>query len=364
MGYLICGECGKKYEETQAVWCCDCGGLLDYKGDSIFDVGKVDKSENSLWRYHHVLPVSFENRVSFGEGFTPLQKICVKGKDVLFKFDHIFPSGSYKDRGATVLVSKIKELGIEQVVEDSSGNAGAAIAAYCAKAGIKSKILVPANNSLSKLKQISQVGAELVTIEGSRQDVADKALELAHDSYYASHSYNPYFFEGTKTFAFEICEQLGWDTPDVVVLPVGNGTLLLGAYMGFKQLLAGGVISKLPKIIGVQAENCSPLAKSFESGNYEKILDVVVGETLAEGIAISKPIRFQQILQAVRDSDGFFVTVSEDHLKDAWSRVQRMGIYIEPTAVAAYVGVEKYLESRGKNNEIVVSVFTGHGLKK
>ncbi len=363
MGHLICNECGRRYEETQSVWCCECGGLLDCVSDIVFDVGKVDKNENSLWRYHHVLPVSFENRVSFGEGFTSLQKICVKGKDILFKFDHIFPSGSYKDRGATVLVSKIKELGIKQVIEDSSGNAGAAIAAYCAKAGIKSKILVPASNSLSKLKQISQVGAELLAIEGSRQDVADKALELAHDSYYASHSYNPYFFEGTKTFAFEVSEQLGWVAPDTVVLPVGNGTLLLGAYLGFQQLLAGGVISKLPKIVGVQAENCAPLAKSFGNGEGN-LLVAKVSDTLAEGIAISKPIRCQQILQAVKDSGGCFVTVSERLLADVWGRVKKMGIYVEPTAVAAYAGVEKYLEDGDRGDETIVSVFTGHGLKK
>ncbi|MEM9982561.1 MAG: pyridoxal-phosphate dependent enzyme, partial [Bacteroidota bacterium] len=151
------------------------------------------------------------------------------------KLDFLFPTGSYKDRGASVMISKVKELGIDKVVQDSSGNAGASVAAYCAKAGIACDIYAPKCTSQAKLTQIKMYGATLHLIDGTREDTAQAALEAAQKSYYASHCWNPYFFQGTKTFAFEIAEQMGWKAPDTVILPAGNGTLLIGAYIGFRE---------------------------------------------------------------------------------------------------------------------------------
>ncbi len=363
-GYLFCEKCGKRFTEKDAVWRCECGGLLRYKTLSKFQIEKVDKSVFSLWRYAHALPIDLRYRVSLGEGLTPLEDVNVGTRKVLFKLDYIFPSGSYKDRGATVLVSKLLELGIKEVVEDSSGNAGAAIAAYCAKAGIRSKILVAADNSAGKLQQISSVGAELTAVKGSRQAVADRALQLAEDTYYASHSYNPFFFEGTKTFAYEVAEQLGWNSPDTVVLPVGNGTLLLGAYLGFKHLHESGVIAKIPKIVAVQSQACAPLAKTYLQPKWDNLVNVQSEHTLAEGIAIQKPVRWLEILQAVADTNGEFIQVDDKQIRKALVKVKKMGIYIEPTAVAAYVGVESYLLGKQDSQEVIVSTFTGHGLKK
>ncbi len=200
------------------------------------------------------------------EGFTPLVETDFNGHRVLLKIDYLFPTGSYKDRGATVLISKAKELGIKKVIEDSSGNAGSAIAAYCARAGIGCEIYVPQTTSLGKLVQIQAYGANLRRIEGSREETARVAMEAASRIYYASHCWNPFFLHGTKTFAFEIWEQLGWKAPDVLILPVGHGTLFLGAYLGFKELKEAGLVKRVPKLVAVQSVSCAPLYKAFKKG--------------------------------------------------------------------------------------------------
>ena len=169
-----------------------------------------------------------------GEGFTPLEEIELDGHRVLLKIDYLFPTGSYKDRGATVLISKVKELGIRKVVEDSSGNAGSAIAAYCAKAGIECEIYVPQATSPEKLVQIQAYGATLKRVEGSREKTAEVAMGAASKFYYASHCWNPFFLHGTKTFAFEIWEQMDGKVPDVLILPVGHGTLFWEPISGSK----------------------------------------------------------------------------------------------------------------------------------
>ena len=279
----------------------------------------------------------------------------------MLKQDHLFPSGSYKDRGAAVLVSKVKELGIPRVVEDSSGNAGCAVAAYCAQAGIGCTIMVPEATSPAKLTQIRLHGAELIRVPGSRQETAEAALRLAQNSYYASHSWNPFFFQGTKTFAYEISEQLGWRAPDAVVLPVGNGTLLLGAAIGFGDLLRSGVIAKMPRLVAVQAAACAPLAQAFAGEDVVSLRVDANQRTLAEGIAIATPVRGPQILAAVRNSRGCFLTVSEDDIVAALLDLAGQGFYVEPTSAATIAGLRQYLGM--SDDSLVVSVLTGHGLK-
>ena len=234
--FLSCRSCNKNYDIGEPIWRCHCGGLLDISNDDLFSISDIQLNRHDLWRYQKALPVDYSSIVSFGEGLTPLLKVEIMGREVLIKQDHLFPTGSYKDRGASVLISQIKSLGIRRVVEDSSGNAGCAIAAYCARAGIACDIYVPADTSPAKLAQIESYGATLHKIPGSREDTADAVMAAAHEHYYASHSWNPFFFEGTKTFAYEICEQMNWRAPDFVILPVGNGTLLLGASIGFNRL--------------------------------------------------------------------------------------------------------------------------------
>ena len=359
---LVCVRCGRLYAITQPIWRCACGGVLDIQFRPVFDLERIRVRKPDLWRYREALALEMgSEEVSFGEGFTPLLPVHFGKHEVLVKQDHLFPTGSYKDRGAAVMISQVKALKIDRVVEDSSGNAGCAVAAYCAKAGIACDIYVPASTSQGKLVQIERYGARLHRIPGSREDTARAVETAAEQYYYASHSWNPFFFQGTKTFAFEVCEQLGWKAPDTVVLPAGNGTLLLGAELGFRELRDAGIIPSIPKIIAVQSDGCAPLAAAFEIGaDQPQVVDPRA--TMAEGIAIASPVRGWQILRAVRASGGNFLRVSEEEIHAALLKLCSMGFYVEPTSAATIAGVEKYI-SNSAGGERIVSVFTGHGLK-
>jgi threonine synthase len=331
---------------------------LDFRAR--FPIHKIQKRKPSLWRYREALPIEQDHHiVTFDEGFTPLTEEQFFGKKVFLKQDHLFPSGSYKDRGASVLVSKIKELGIKKIVEDSSGNAGAAIAAYCAKATINCHIYVPEKTAPGKLLQIEQYGAHLHKIPGTREETAKAAEQHAETTYYASHYWNPYFFHGTKTFMFEVVEQLGWKTPDTLLIPVGNGTLLYGSYIGLKELLQENIIDDLPKIIGVQAQNCAPLEyawkKHGEITSYQ-----TTKKTIAEGIAIVNPVRAKDILHAIKETNGDIITVKEKEILEAFRYTLQKGYYIEPTSAVVIAGFKKY---QMKQDEVVVLPLTGHGLK-
>lgn len=359
---LVCTTCSSAFSANEPRWRCHCGGVLDLGFTLKIDPGDLSRRPFNLWRYREAIPVDDDkNIISFREGGTPLFDCEIDDVRMAIKLDYLFPSGSFKDRGASVLVSKVKELGIKHVVEDSSGNAGAAIAAYCASAGIGCDIYVPDSTSPNKLVQIEMMGATLHKIPGSREDTARAVLAAAEKIYYASHSWNPFFLHGVKTVAYEIAEQMAWATPDVLVLPVGNGTLLLGAYLGFKELWGAGVIPNMPKLIAVQAENCAPCAAAFLQ---EKSKPVVVEKkpTLAEGIAVAEPIRGKQILAAVRETGGQFVTVSEAAIAFWLKRLYQQGLYVEPTAAVAFAGLAALKKSLSGSQKIVIAL-TGHGLK-
>jgi threonine synthase len=363
MSKLVCRSCNKEYSLNDVIWRCSCGGLLDIDFESFFPIEKIKKRPPTLWRYREAIPIDNNiNIISFNEGFTPLIPLDFDNKKVMIKLDYLFPSGSFKDRGATVLVSKMKELGIRKVVEDSSGNAGSAIACYCAKAGIEIDVFVPSYTPYGKIAQIESYGANLNKIPGTRDDTAKAALKKAENTYYASHYWNPFFFQGTKTFAFEVTEQLDWRVPDSVILPVGSGSLLLGLFTGFNELLNSKIINRIPRLIGIQAENCAPLAFAFEK-NLNEIPKIERKETIAEGISISEPIRGKQILDIVKKSNGKFIMVSESEIKDALRWITKKGFLIEPTSVVVISGIKKYLNEISKD-EIIVSLFTGHGLKE
>jgi len=315
-----------------------------------------------LWRYREAIPIHNDASIlSMNEGFTPLEEIEFNGGGVLIKIDYLFPTGSYKDRGATVLISKMKEWGVQKVVEDSSGNAGSAIAAYCAKAGIGCDIYVPQYTSPGKLIQIQAYGATLKRVEGSREKTAEKAMEAASKIPYASHCWNPFFLHGTKTFAFEVWEQMDWRAPDTLVLPIGHGTLFLGAYIGFKELKTAGMIKRIPKMVGIQSASCAPLYQAFKKG-WRETRPIEKVETIAEGIAIADPVRGRQILEAIRETGGEVLAVTEKEIKVALKEMGRKGHFIEPTSSATIAGLKKYLRKK-RQNETVVSTLTGMGLK-
>lgn len=359
---LICTECERKYPVDQPIWRCTCGGLLDIEMEASFPIDEIQKRPPDMWRYKEALPINHsEHIISFSEGFTPIIPIEFGGKLVGIKQDHLFQTGSYKDRGASVLISMAKQLGIQHVVEDSSGNAGCAIAAYCARANISCDIYVPANTSPAKLAQITQYGAKLHLIPGSRENTANAVLTAARTTYYASHSWNPFFFQGTKTFAYEIWEQSNFQAPQAIIVPAGNGTLLLGVWIGFNDLKKAGLIASIPRIFAVQAKNCAPLyeAHLLHASEPGKIN---AESTIAEGIAIAEPVRGKQILQAVRRSNGTFVTVTEEEIQTAMIAMHRQGFYIEPTAAATIAAITKLVQSHAEIDQWI-SVFTGHGLK-
>jgi threonine synthase len=343
-------------------WRCDCGSFLDLEFKPKFPIKKILKRGPTLWRYREAIPIlQDEHILSMGEGFTPLEEMEFNGHRVLLKIDYLFPTGSYKDRGATVLVSKLRELGIRKVIEDSSGNAGSAIAAYCARAGIECEIYVPESTSSGKLVQIQAYGATLKKVEGSREKTAKVAMKAASKIYYASHCWNPFFLHGTKTFAFEIWEQIGWRAPDALVLPVGHGTLFLGAYIGFKELKDAGKVERIPRLVGIQSAACAPLYQAFKKG-WREALPIEKKETTAEGIAIANPVRGRQILEAIRETGGEVLAVKEKEIGVAMKEMSRKGHFIEPTSAATIAGLKKYL-SQKKQKEIVVSTLTGMGLK-
>lgn len=362
MDRFFCPNCQRSYPLSPSIWRCGCGSYLDLQFKPRFPIRKILKRNPTLWRYREAIPIERDEYIlSMGEGFTPLEKIELGGYSVLLKIDYLFPTGSYKDRGATVLVSKAKELGIKKVVEDSSGNAGSAIAAYCAKGGVECEIYVPQDTSSAKLVQIEAYGATLRKIAGSRERTAEAAMKAVRQTYYASHCWNPFFLHGTKTFAFEIWEQMGWKAPDTLVLPVGHGTLFLGAYIGFKELKEAGMVKKIPRLVGIQSISCAPLYQAFKKGKEES-LPIVKKETMAEGIAIAEPVRGRQILGAVRESGGEMLAITEDEIAPVLKEMGRQGHFIEPTSAAAIAGLKRYLKGKGKR-EVVVSTLTGMGLK-
>jgi threonine synthase len=364
--HFRCFDCYKDYSLEEPRWRCDCGGLLDIEHQPTFDLKRIRSSDLNMWRYRGAIPLPAQAAiVSFQEGYTPLLPLSIGGREVLVKQEQLFQTGSFKDRGASVLLSAAKSIGVRSLIEDSSGNAGCAVAAYAARAGIKSRILTPAETSPEKLSQIESYGAELELVAGDREATSKAALVAAESQYYASHSWNPYFIHGTKTFAFELVEQLGWTTPDVVVLPVGNGTLLLGTVIGFQELVNAGVVASMPRVVGVQASSCDPLTKAFQKGR-KSLGDedrIASGSTIAEGIAVVAPVRSPQILAAVRATQGELISVSEDEIAISLKEICGKGFFVEPTSAVAIAGLKRYLDTQERADERVVSVFTGHGLK-
>jgi threonine synthase len=356
---FICATCHQHFPTDTCHWRCTCGGLFELTSKAAFPKEAIRRRPPNLWRYREALPLPEDCRtVTLGEVLTPLLPWPVL-PGALLKLEFLFPSGSFKDRGAGLMLSHMRHAGVRQAIEDSSGNAGAAVAAYATRADIACRIFVPASTSEGKLTQIRSYGAVVVPIPGTREDVASAARAEAEHSYYASHVFNPFFFHGTKTFAFEVWEQLGFRAPDCLILPVGHGTLYLGAYLGFRDLLEAGEIPRLPRLIGIQAEPCAPLAARWRGAPF--------GEprpTIAEGIRIATPDRAEAILASCRESGGDLLTVSEHEIVSALHGLARAGLYVEPTAAVAPAGALK-LQAAGRlaAGETTIIPLSGSGLK-
>ena len=329
----------------------DDGGLLGLTPGQGLARDEIERSEPSLWRYRAAIRVEDGGRVSLGEGFTPLVETEWDGRRLLFKCEHLMPTGSFKDRGTAIMMSHLKQAGVEALLEDSSGNAGASIAAYAAAAGIRARIMVPESAPAAKRVQIAAAGAELQEVAGDRDAVEQAALAAAEELFYASHNRQPFFLEGTKTLAFELWEQLGFRAPAAVAAPCGNGANILGLYLGFRELMDAGQIEALPRLHAVQAANNSPIRTLFDGRTLPQ------GPTVADGIATTQPIRGRMVADTVRATGGSVPVVSEEAILGALERLARSGWFLEPTSAVAAAALPQIPE------DDLVLVLTGSGLK-
>lgn len=341
MATYLCPQDGTRAETTSLTWCCPvCQGPwdLDFEVGAGLTLDALPGRVNSLWRYAEALPLAAPV-TTLGEGRTPLVALT---DTVSAKLDFLMPTLSFKDRGAVMLAELARRLSPERVVADSSGNAGTAVAAYCARAGLPCTVYVPQGTSAKKTEQIRAHGAHLHVVPGDREAaaLAARAAADAPGTFYASHVFNPYFLHGTKTYVYELWEDLGGRLPDTLVVPVGNGTLLLGAALATAELHAQGLIARRPALIAVQAEAVSPLAAAFHADADD--LPGTAGPsspTLAEGIAIPRPPRARAILAAVRESGGTFLTVTEEQIRSAQRDLAARGFFVETTGVACWAAV-------------------------
>ncbi len=357
MTEIKCLNCGRQYPDTGAPYACpNCGGLYDYAEP--FTLGDAPASAPGIWRDAMALGVNTEP-LSLGEGHTPLLAAQVAGRQVFFKCEYQNPSASFKDRGEATLVSFLRSRGVTEAVEDSSGNAGASFAAYAARAGIRARVYVPESASGPKREQIASYGAEVVGVPGPRSNAAD-AVRRAADAgeVYASHAYMPFNLPGYATCALEIVEQLG-QSPAAVIVPAGQGGMLLGMSRGFDALAAAGRIAKIPAMIGVQAAACAPLTALFDMGMLG-LSFVTEGATIAEGVRTRSPLRARAVVDAVARSGGRFLAIDEAAILPGRDALARLGFYVEPTSALVWQALQDLLPALA---DPVVAILTGSGYK-
>lgn len=360
MEYL-CRTCGKKYDDSFEGWRCDCGGSLWLNREVKFSRDEIHQNDFSLWRYDEAYPIKKDELVAtFGEGMTPLMKErWDKDYNIYVKNEAIMPTGSFKDRGVTMMINHLALKGVTKITEDSSGNAGASVAEYAAKAGMECSIYVPEGTSKGKVGQVISSGATIHQIPGPREATAE-AAQSAIDGVYASHNWNPYFIEGVKSLAYEIWEQLNFKAPDNIVVPSGNGSLPLSLEQGFRELLINGEVDRMPRIYGIQAENCNPVYRRFH-GLAEEF---DAKPTIGEGIALKISSHIDHVIEAIRSSKGDMLDVSEDEILVGLKKMLKKGYFIEPTSATAFAGLTKLIEEEKIDpKETTVVVISGNGLK-
>ncbi|UCF62465.1 MAG: pyridoxal-phosphate dependent enzyme [Anaerolineaceae bacterium] len=357
-----CVVCGGSYPSTGFPYLCPtCGGIYDFsQGLDYSPSGPPRLGFRGLSRFLSTIPLPpHAELISLGEGETPIVTLQIQGRTVHFKCEHLNPTGSFKDRGSVALVSALSAMGVEEAVEDSSGNAGASFAAYASRAGIHARVFVPSYASGPKQAQIQAYGAEIVRVPGPRSEAA-AAVRRAADAgaVYASHVYLPHGLAGMATVAFEIVEQLG-RTPGAVILPVGHGSLLLGMYRGFLGMVKAGEIGAPAPLVGVQARACAPIWTAYTQGEIQPE-SLTEGETIAEGIRILRPPRAEAVLNAVRKSDGRMVAVDEASIREGRNALAERGLYVEATSAVVWPALMMTINDL---KDPIVVIITGSGYK-
>jgi threonine synthase len=372
--HLRCFNCHTQYPTQTTNYRCEkCDGLLEVS----FQIsGRKTPWKNrglSVWKYRELLPIDNERFVTtLAEGGTGLHYCRRLGREIglkrLFvKNEGENPSGSFKDRGMTVALSKARELGKRKVVCASTGNTAASLAAYSARAGLQCIVIIPEGSvAAGKLLQVIIHGARIFQVSGNFDEAmrAVVALTDRRKGFYLMNSLNPFRLEGQKTLAFEVCDQLDGEAPDTLVLPVGNGGNISAIWKGFGEFLTLGVTRTRPRMIGVQAEKAAPIAKAVRR-KQDKIQPVTNPRTIASAIRIGSPVNWTKVLPAIKESHGTAETVSDKEIIAAQRDLaSKEGIFVELASAASMAGLRKSREAgRIDQSDLVVCVTTGHGLK-
>ncbi|MFX0097531.1 MAG: pyridoxal-phosphate dependent enzyme [Candidatus Hodarchaeota archaeon] len=358
---LRCTRCGSP-SANLLDYKCHCGSPLEVRLDSEFDKRRIRKRNFSAWRYMEFYPyLDKKEIVSLGEGWTHIVKLK---ENLYLKLEFLNPTCSFKDRGSTTLISAIhrrvkKERGY--ISEDSSGNAGASIAAYASRSGLKARIYVPASVLGQKLNQILFYGAEVERVGGKRSEVAIEAQKPRRGKFYVGHIWHPIFNDGVRTLAYELAEQFEWRPPDNVYLPVSAGTLLLGVIRGFRHLMDSGLMDGSPRIVACQPEQVSPLHHKLTSQPFSppKVID-----SIADALVSLNPPFLDLMVDGLKKTGGKTEAVGEAQIYDAFVELAKNGFFVEPSSAVAYAAYKKHEElGQLSESQITVIVLTGSGLK-
>jgi threonine synthase len=371
---LKCSECGQMVSPDQINTYSTCGRceksplVVNYDLEAL-QKDAIDVNERSMWRYFEVLPVkNRKNVVSLGEGWTPLVK--TKRLASVLDLDHLTikdeslnPTGSFKARGLSAAVSKAKELGIENCIIPTAGNAGGALAAYCAHGGLKATVVMPAHTPKAFKLECEYFGSTVILVDGLINDCARKVVELNNNGDYfdVSTMKEPYRLEGKKTMGYEIVEQSNWTLPDVIFYPTGGGTGLIGIWKAFHEMKkAGWINGPFPKMIAVQSENCKPVVDNYLGNTPSKFQS-----TIANGLAVPFPFAHKMIQKVLKESSGIAIAVSETEILNGVREIARSeGMLVAPEGGALVAALRRLLNSgHVKRNEKILLLNTGSAYK-
>ncbi|MDD1774244.1 MAG: threonine synthase [Methanobacterium sp.] len=368
---IRCISCGAEYDLDDVIYTCSkCDSILEVLIDPQVskDIFKCRKS--TMWKYKEFMPVDESKIISLDEGGTPFIKCDRLGEELgvnlHVKVEGSNPTGSFKDRGMSVGITKALELNVDTVGCASTGNTSASLAAYAARAGLKCIVLLPSGKvALGKLAQAMFHGAVVLSVNGNFDEALEAVTALALEGeLYLLNSINPFRLEGQKSIGFEIVDDLGWRSPDRIVLPVGNAGNISAIWKGVREFYEAGFIADLPRMTGIQAEGACPITNAVRKG-AEDIIPVENPETVATAIRIGAPVSSLKALRAIYDSDGSSDTVSDDEILDAQKLLARTeGIGVEPASASSIAGLKKMVQTGEiDQGEEVVCIVTGHLLK-